>query len=235
MTGADSPKYLQLYQLLKGQVQQGIFQTGEYLPSEHQLCQEHGLTRTTVRHALDELIRDGFIVKEQGKGSRVRERGKSLNLLNVKGFSEAAGPDVQTHYLTPIRPGSWPESFRLPVGQGPCLQFERIRSVAGQPVMLEKNWFPDLLSPQPIASDFMEDSFFKTLSGRYLIEVTGSKQSLQAVTADARLMKLLMVPAGTPLIHIHVVFYTSQPDFNLYGELYCHTDPYPIGNTYLRP
>ncbi|MEO1451590.1 MAG: GntR family transcriptional regulator, partial [Bacteroidota bacterium] len=235
MPVSSLPKYLQLYHQLKALIQQDQLHAGDYLPSEHQLCEAHQVTRTTVRRALDELIRDGFIVKERGRGSRVRERRKSLNLLNVKGFSEAAGADVQTHYLRAIEAGPWPLNWRLDKGGGPCLHFERIRSVEEQPVMLEHNWFPDILDPQPDHETFVEGSFFKTLSSRYLIEITGSEQSLQAVVADDRLQELLAIPAGTPLIHIHAIFHSSRSDLKIYSELYCFTDSYPIGNTYLRP
>src|SRR5665811_2262983 len=57
---------------------------------------QFGTTRTTVRKALDELLKEGFIEKEHGKGSRVLERGKSLGLMSIKGFSGSTDYHVKT-------------------------------------------------------------------------------------------------------------------------------------------
>ena len=79
-------KYKILRDTLKRQIQLGEFKKGDLLPSENDLCKTFTITRTTARKALDELLKEGFIEKLRGKGSRVTERRKSLGLLNVKGF-----------------------------------------------------------------------------------------------------------------------------------------------------
>jgi len=93
--------------MLKEKIQQGIIPVGDYLPSENELCANFSITRTTVRKALDNLLKEGFIEKQQGKGSRVKERRHSLGLLNVKGFSEAVEMDVNTIFLQQPEIRSW--------------------------------------------------------------------------------------------------------------------------------
>lgn len=67
----SKPKYLRIQNFLKEQIQQGIYETGDYLQSENELCQQFSITRTTARKALDELLKEGFIEKQKGKGSKV--------------------------------------------------------------------------------------------------------------------------------------------------------------------
>ena len=231
------PKYAFLRDLLKERIQQGVYQVGDYLPSENELCSEYDITRTTVRRAMDELLSDAYIEKQQGKGSRVRERRRSLGLLNVKGFSEAAGGNVKTEYLTKTHFSKWSHALSFSISQkelkSHCLHFERLRFVGKQPVMLENDWFSSVYLPGIEEVIFVDNSFFKTLSQKYLIEIVGSDQEIRAISADKRLSKLLEVPIGTPLVKVVVVFHTSKPDFHIYSELCCNTEKYPIGNSYM--
>lgn len=231
----SEPKYKEIRNYLKSQIQQGIFQIGEYLPSENELCKRFSITRTTARKALDELVKEGFVERLQGKGSRVKERRQSLGLLNVKGFSEAVGENVTVFLQKPIV-GKWDSRIMTTVNDSDlnsnCLFFERLRFVGHEPVMLEKNWFSEQELPGFLDSDFIEGSFFKTLSKRYFIEIIGSSQELRAEFADETNAGLLNVNPDTPLLHISVKFFTSSNKLNIYSELFCVTSTYPIGNSY---
>ena len=229
-------KYQSLYQSLKKNIQQGAFAPGDLLPSENELCERHGITRTTARKALGQLREEGFIERIHGKGSQVKERRQSLGLLNVQGFSEAVGQRVGTTMLQHPCLGEWSPHIALPVGEQErsalCLHFERLRSVDNDPVMLENNWFAASALPNFAQEEFVDGSFFKTLSQRFLIEVTGSQQELRAEFANRKVADLLLIPINHPVLRISIKFSTSHPDLNIYSELYCNTTQYPIGNTY---
>ncbi len=232
-------RYLQIYGTLKERIQQGVYGVGSYLPSENELCTTYGMTRTTIRRALDELQRHGFIVREHGRGSRVLERRQALGLLAVKGFSEAVGQDVRTRFLQKPVTRPWPSSLPWMPNEkerdAPAIFFERLRGVGADPVMLESNWFSSRDLETILATPFEEGSFFKTLSRRYLIEVTGSTQELRAVHADEKTADLLRIRQGEPILHISIRFSTSRSHFFIYSELRCNTTKYPIGNVYKHP
>ena len=61
------PQYRQLYESLRHQIISGIYQQDDLLPSENQLADLHQITRMTVRQALNELVKDGYIRKQKGK------------------------------------------------------------------------------------------------------------------------------------------------------------------------
>jgi len=206
------------------------------LPSENDLCSAYSITRTTARRALDELLKEGFIEKEHGKGSRVRERRQSLGLLTVKGFSEAVGENVKTIFLQKPHLIPWPAQLPFQPAKKElatkCIYFERLRGVGDIPVMLECNWFSGKALHDFVEEVFVEGSFFKTLSSKYLIEITGSEQELRALFADDKTAYLLKISPGTPILQISIKFTTSNPNLNIYSYLYCNTDKYPIGNIY---
>ncbi len=229
-------RYRQIYNILKSRIQQGIYANGDYLPSENEICKTYKITRTTARKALDELLKEGFIEKQQGKGSRVKERRKSLGLLTVKGFSEAVGENVKTIFLQKPQLRTWPVNLPFPAGnkelENECYYFERLRCVGELPVMLEYNWFSAKDLDGFIDLEFTDNSFFKTLSQKYLIEVTGSEQELRALYADEKSAYLLKLDQGSPILQISIKFSTSSPNLNIYSYLYCNTKKYPIGNIY---
>lgn len=231
-----SPLYRQIQQEITRQIQQGDYRTGDYLPSENELCRKYGITRTTVRKAMDELQKNGFIERHHGKGSKVVERRKSLGLLNVKGFSEAVGQKVETILVRKPAIRSWPDQFPFSVQDNEvsreCVHFERLRLVENKPVMLENNWLPANELPGFTGSDFIEGSFFKTLSQRFHIEIIGSEQELRAMLADNLTGEALGIPAGSPVLEISIRFSTSNPAFHIYSRLCCNTASYPIGNSY---
>lgn len=229
-------KYRVLHEYLKEKIQQGEIKTGDYVPSENELCVQFGVTRTTVRKAMDELLKEGFIEKQQGKGSRVCERRKSLGLLTVKGFSEAVGQNVKTLVLKNPSLANWSAEIQLTVSDSDklqnCLFFERLRMVNEIPVMIEKNWFPNVALPGFVDMEFVNGSFFKTLSRNFYIEIVASEHELRAEFANPVTASLLKIQKGAPILHISVKFKTSNPLLTIYSELYCNTQNFPVGNSY---
>ena len=232
----EEKRYRQVQNFLKLQIQKGYYDVGDYLPSENELCSTFSITRTTARKALDELSKEGFIDRQHGKGSIVRERRKSLGLLNVKGFSEAVGKDVSTIFLELPKPDFWNPGIHFSISEAeikePCIHFARLRCVGEVPVMIEYNWLAGNNLEGFTTITFTEGSFFKTLSQRYHIEITGSEHELRAENANKKIAVVLKLPLGSPILHISVKFHTSKTGFFIYSELYCNTENYPIGNNY---
>ncbi len=229
-------KYISVQNFLKEQIQQGIFRVGDFLPSENELCKRFSITRTTARKALDELLKENFIEKQHGKGSRVIERRKSIGLLTVKGFSEVVGKNVKTIFLQkPVQQkceSGIVKLFKDENRTSDCWFFERLRYVGKTPVMIEKNWFSATALPNFADASFIENSFFKTLSHKYFIEIIGSSQEIRAEFANEKVSELLHIETHSPVLHISVQFKTSNENLTIYSELYCNTKEYPIGNSY---
>lgn len=230
------PKYRKIVAYLKKGIQVGEYPVNSYIPSEHEICHQFKSTRTTVRRALDELIQEGFILKEHGRGSRVVERNNALGLLTVKGFSGSTDFEVRT--VISVRPTLtvWAplKSFELTEEEksAACVYFQRIRHINDIPVVVENNWYSSKSLGPIQVDDFVEGSFFKTLRQKYLIEIMGVEQEIRSIAATTELAEQLRILKGTPILHITVRFRTSKLGLNLYGELYCNTTEYPIHNSY---
>lgn len=105
--GSSTPLYAQLRELLKSQIEDGSFAPGERIPSEDKLNGLYGVSRITIRRALQELADDGYLVKCPGKGTYVGERIPSMRRPtkirakftqnnDVQSFTEACASNSQS-------------------------------------------------------------------------------------------------------------------------------------------
>jgi len=228
------PQYIQLKELLKQQILGGIYRERDVLPSEHTLARTHGMARATVRQALDELVREGYILKEQGKGSIVQRR--TLGLLSFHGFSEVARHQhyqAVTWNLSGPRRQDWPTPFFYSLSAkeqaAGCIYLQRLRSIGDDPVMLEHTYLPAAGMEELLRRPFVDGSLFTTLNRRYHIEIDRVEQETRAIPAAEETASLLQRPKGAPLLHIYRRYGTNREEWYVYSSLYCNTDKYSIG------
>lgn len=230
--------YRKLQGNLKSQIISGIYHEGDLLPSENELMQLHVVTRSTVRQALEELVREGYIVKQQGRGSIVqKQKRRTLGLLSVKGFSEVVSSNhltVNTKMIKKPVITVWPEPFFYPLDEmewaAGCIYLKRIRFVEEEPVMLETTYIPNINLPRFCTRPFVKDSLFETLSINHQVEIKQVDQDLRAVSAGAEASEHLGVPEGSPLLHIFIKFHSNREHLSVYSSLLCNTARFSIGN-----
>lgn len=71
LADAPSPRYYQVYVTLRAWVRDGTYGPGAQIPTEAELCKMFGVSRITVRKALTDLVREGWLVRHQGRGTFV--------------------------------------------------------------------------------------------------------------------------------------------------------------------
>ena len=84
-----TPLYQQLYDVLKTAIQEGVYKSGEQIPAEDRLREIYGISRVTVRKALEQLTEDGILVKRHGKGTFVSEVDYVENFESGGSFTES--------------------------------------------------------------------------------------------------------------------------------------------------
>jgi DNA-binding GntR family transcriptional regulator len=226
--------YRNLQQLLKKQIISGSLKEGDILPSENELAETNHITRTTVRHALDELVKEGYIEKRKGKGSVVTGRHNQLGLLWFRGLpvsSDGIDP-VKVIFVKKPHLVDWDDYFffAIPPAEkaAPCIYFKRIKLIGDDPLMLEYTYLPDISLPGLTDKPFINNSLFDTLNTRYLVEIMGVEQEIKAITADKPIAKSLIVKKGKPLIQILQKFQTSRSNLHIYSRLIYNTEKFAL-------
>src|SRR5215207_6384310 len=135
-------------QELRQAIARGTFRPGAQLPTESELCQMLGVSRTVVREALRVLEENGLVIRRHGVGTFVRDQPilKNLNFnFGITEMIESAGMTSGTSYLE-IRSESADqeiaEQLRVPVGT-PLVTVERVRTADGRPVVYSLDTLPE--------------------------------------------------------------------------------------------
>jgi GntR family transcriptional regulator len=185
------PLYQQLQRALRQAIEHGVIAPDDALPPERDLAEMLGVSRITVRKAIDELAEEGLLIRKQGSGTFVTNRVEK-NFAKLTSFSEdmrARGRVPRSVWLTKAAGTVTPEeSLTLRSSPGtPVFRFHRIRYADDAPMALE---YATVLADCLPSVDAVESSLYEAL------EQTGNRpvralQRLRAVLFTAEQAKLL--------------------------------------------
>jgi DNA-binding GntR family transcriptional regulator len=227
------PQYRKLYEILRKHILEGIYEEGSLLPSEHELCAAYDITRPTVRHALDTLVKDGLIYKKQGKGSIVRKPHRNIGILSIAGTASAVGVRyLKTDILQSPVIKKWPELFPFDLSEteqeSGCIYMERLRYVDDEPVFYDINHLPNIYLPRITNRSFENRSLFEILRKNYQIEILGGEQKLKAIKPGKNIRRILNLKSGQPVLHIERKLKTNKENFNIYSTIYFNSEKHAI-------
>jgi len=225
------PQYRRLYEVLRKHIMEGVYKEGDLLPSENELCRIYGLTRPTVRHALDTLVNEGFIAKHKGKGSIVHQIPNGIGILSISGTTSAIGKgNLQTQIIHKPEITAWPEPFMYSLTaeekEFGCIYMKRLRFVNQQPVFYDTNYIPNINLPRFCKRSFEGKSLFDMLRKHYEIEVKNGEQKLRAIPANEELAHHFKTAIGKPVLHLERKMQTNRKGFYIYSSIYCNTENY---------
>jgi GntR family transcriptional regulator len=208
---ATVPAHKRIRDDLVAEIESGGLSARDRLPGEVDLAARYGVTRMTVRQALNNLVNDGLLVRRRGVGTFVAENAaQRRNMSRLTGFSEdmrSGGREVETRMLAqriiPV-PEDIAGSLQLTPGTH-VTHVARLRLVDGTPVIVQHSWVPYDLCPALWEEPLVDDSLYATLRSRYDIALRRADQRLAAVSATSELAALLELPARAPLLRVEQV------------------------------
>lgn len=203
------PLYQQVMHGIRGQIEAGAFPPGTQIPTEHELAGEYNVGRVTVRRAIEELVSEGLLTKQQGRGTFVKAPKLVRKVQfgsDVQSFSTACRGDglvpsatLVARYRTPA--GTDAAGFLGMPSGSELLVVERLRRADDIPVLLDRSYFP----AERFA--FLEEakldgsaSIFETIcahTGEYPRQAPG--RTIEIVRAGREPADALDVPLGEPL------------------------------------
>jgi DNA-binding GntR family transcriptional regulator len=227
------PQYRKIYELLRKHILAGVYEEGDLLPSENELCAVHGLTRPTVRQALETLVKEGLILKQQGKGSIVRKPPQKIGILSIAATASAIdGQYLKTDILQTPEIRQWPVNFAFELSdverESGCIYMERLRYVDNHPVFYDINHLPNINLPRFTTRSFENRSLFEVLRKHYQVDILGGEQQLKAIIPDERIKSLLKVSPGQPVLYIERKLTTNKVGFNIYSTIYFNSARHTI-------
>ena len=175
---------------------------GEAIPSERQLSVELGVSRLTLRAALDELVRKGYLVRRRGSGTFV-SRPKIAQELTMTSFSEdmrsrGMRPSSRTLSLTTTSAGAYLGRCLHVSPSEPITVAKRLRLADEETMAIESLHVPERLVPGLTPRDLEETSFYELLGDRYGIQIVGGIQTIEPTVTNEEESEALRVPLHSP-------------------------------------
>ena len=206
------PFYFQLAELLEDEIASGRWDSGRRIPSEPDLCDHYGVSRTTVRQALSRLEQEGLVARAKGRGTFVLgQRPRSWLIQTPEGFFHEefvrTGHRVTSKVLRRERttlPNWASDVLDLP-RESRGILLERLRAVDGLVALYVINYLPDRLGDLILSMKDPHESLYRRLVAEGAVTISGGRRSVEAVSAGERLASMLEVDPQTALAYIESV------------------------------
>lgn len=209
------PLYKQVKNHLLDALRSGAIAPNSKLASERELTGELGVSRITVRQAMHELVMEGHLQSQPGKGFYATGRAHSgFELELLRSFTETA----RAHGKSPgsalisaglhIPPTSIAATLGLSPGE-PAISLRRLRLIDQQPVMIGHDWVPIGIAPDLLDLDWAAEnrSLYAELSARYGVVPTHGQTVLSATLANAEECRLLNLGHPSAVLVVEQVAY----------------------------
>jgi GntR family transcriptional regulator len=177
---------------------------GEAIPAERQLGADLGVSRLTVRAALDELVREGYLVRRRGAGTFVAEPkvAKGIDITSFSDDMRARGltPESRTLDLHVEMAGARLGRILHVSPSEEILSVKRLRLADGDPMAIELLHTLASLVPGLTGRDLEENSFYDLLASRYGISIVGGTQTVEPTVTNEEESASLGVPLHSPAL-----------------------------------
>lgn len=169
--------YIQLFNILKERIESGEWAVDSKIPTEEELCKIYDISKATVRLAIAELARQGYLKRQQGKGTFVCKRIIPEGISMLMSFKEnmlEAGVTFSTKVLaqTIVMPTD-DLDIKLNIPDDThVIYIKRLRSVDEEPVLLQEAYIPHQICHGLLEEDLENNSIHELLEKKYGIKIT---------------------------------------------------------------
>ena len=209
----SGPLYLQLQRRIADAIASGRLAPGDSLPAERDMAAMTGLSRVTVRNAIQALVTSGQLVQRRGSGTFVQQKVERLEqaLSLLTSFTEdmaRRGRTVDSHWMSRRIDAPAPEEV-MALGLGAddrVARLERVRRSDGVPLAIERASIPASVLPAPEA---VEGSLYLALEQRGMRPIR-AVQRISAANLGPRDAELLGVTPGVAGLRIERIGYLAS-------------------------
>ena len=223
------PLYAQVESILAASIADGTFPPGSRLPNEEELVESYGVSRTTIRQTIQNLVRRGMIEIRRGKGTFVLQPKITQELTELTGFVEdmqSLGRQATARLLDKrIVPASDSVARQLAIATGTqVIRIQRVRLADNSPLSFDETYLPREIGEKIIENDLETEPIFTLLEQKYNTPLVEAEYRLEAVSADATVARALGIGAGSPIFLIERTSYIAGHQPIDYEKLFYRGD-----------
>lgn len=212
------PLYDQIERNLRDLIVNGHLKPGQAVPGEWDLADYYGVSRLTVRRALDGLVRQSWLEKKHGVGTFVRQPSMASIVAGKLSFTEqmrSIGREPSSKFISQRVTASTEKIARaLRIQEGdPIIEITRVRLADNVPILLETACLSTKQFPSLEDHDWSQDeSLYKVLGDEYKVIISIMDHTIKPVALTETEARYLKAQAGTPAILSQIIAYTPNGD-----------------------
>lgn len=209
----ETPLYAQVEQALLDRIGVDLL-PGDQLPTEDQLIAEFGVSRITVRRAIQNLAARNLVVTKRGQGCFVSTPAITQPLDALTGFVEdmdRQGLNSSARVVSVDEipaPAEARTALELPLG-AKVVRIRRVRLAAGSPFSFDDTFLPLELGRLVAAEDLVNEPIFSLLESRHSTPLVEATYALRASVADELVADSLGIPVGSAIFQIERTSFTT--------------------------
>lgn len=208
------PLYAQLMDILIDEMRKN-FDENEKLMSEREICEFYNVSRTTVRQALDQLEREGFIYKQHGKGTFVSPRKMKQDLTSFYSFTEemkklGKKPSSDIIGFELVESSSKLQSIFNLQEESVFYKITRIRRADENPMIYEITYLPFRRFKRLVKNDLENMPMYEALEKRFDLRISSAREEFQPILTSKLEAIYLEFEENTPSLRIERFTYEGQ-------------------------
>ena len=211
--GPDEPLYRQIARTLQTEIETQLH-TGDAIETEAEIERRFGVSRITVRKAIDELVHAGLLVRRRGSGTFVARTKVSQELGVLGSWTEhmhelGFEPRTVDCEMLKVVPPPWVATALQLHGPDPepVLRIQRLRYAENEPLALMVDYLRLHLVPDLLEKGLAGEALYETLEQRYHLELTYVEDTVTARVATHFEARLLGIEPGSPVLFVTRVTY----------------------------
>lgn len=192
------PLYYQLKEIISELIENEELKPNDMILSERELCEYHGISRMTANKAINDLVNNGLLYREQGKGTFVNKPKEKHQLSALKGFTEdmkERGLKVNTQIIAFQRKKATRKlqnDLNLADNQE-VFEIVRLREVGTEPYSIETAYIPAYLCEGLTKEKLENRSLYDLLGSEYNLSIEYANQTIEPVILDDYNSEMLQV------------------------------------------
>ncbi|WP_027417185.1 trehalose operon repressor [Aneurinibacillus terranovensis] len=216
-------KYFTIYHDIANQIQNGIIKPNRKLPSENELVEQYGVSRETIRKALNLLSQNGYIQKIQGKGSLVLDMSKfNFPISGLVSFRELANKmgkqsNTVVHVLELITPDDYLMDQLNTSDEEQVWKVIRSREIEGEKIILDKDFLSKKFVPE-LTQAICEHSIYDYLENRLGLTISFAKKEISVEDTTDEDRKYLDVEGYQSMVVVKNYVYLDDATLFQYTE-----------------
>ncbi|AJA70968.1 MULTISPECIES: GntR family transcriptional regulator [Erwiniaceae] len=220
--------YATVRQRLLDDIAQGVYQAGQQIPTESELCTLYNVSRITIRKAISDLVNDGVLQRWQGKGTFVQSKKVENALLTVSGFTDfgvSQGKPTREEVIEQECMNADPFCERLNIpGSSDIFRLMRVMYLDDEPLFIDISWIP--LSRYPAFDTIYTAgaSTYKLFQEKFDTRVVSDKKTIDIFMATKAEAQRLKCELGEPLFRISKIAFDQNAKPVHYSELFCRAN-----------